>query len=220
MMTRIKKIRKYGFLGLLLLSVCACSAAIDPKIEEDGRESIIDKRWANKKVLIAYLSRTNNTKAVAEMIQRSTGGKLFAIELETPYPADYRTTVDQVAAENRTGYLPPLKTKLDSMKQYDLLFLGFPTWGMQLPPPVKSFLKEYNLQGKTIIPFNTHAGYGMGSSLETIEQLCPESYIAEAFSCKGGVERDGKLFVMEGGREKEVAKEIQTWLAKIRLENE
>ena len=116
------------------------------------------------KVLIVYLSRTNNTKAVAEIIHRQVGGTLVALELENPYPENYQAIVDQVARENETGYLPPLKTKIDSLEKYDVVFVGFPTWGMQLPPPLKSFLSQYDLSGKTVVPFNTNAGYGIGSS--------------------------------------------------------
>jgi hypothetical protein len=67
----------------------------------------------DKKVLIVYLSRTNNTKAIAEFIHQKVGGTIVALELERPYPADYNATVQQVAEENETGYLPPLKTKID-----------------------------------------------------------------------------------------------------------
>ena len=85
------------------------------------------------KVLIVYLSRTNNTRAVAGIIHQQVGGKLIALELTNPYPENYRAIVDQVARENETGYLPPLKTKIDSIDKYELVFVGFPTWGMQLP---------------------------------------------------------------------------------------
>lgn len=93
---------------------------------------------SERKILVVYLSRTNNTKAIAEFIQQKVGGTMVALELETPYPADYNATVQQVARENETGYLPPLKTKIDLIEQYDVVFLGFPNWGIQLPPPVKS----------------------------------------------------------------------------------
>jgi flavodoxin len=131
---------------------------------------------AEKKVLIVYLSRTNNTKAIAEIIQQKVGGRLVALELETPYPADYNMTVQQVVHENETGYLPPLKTKIEGFEQYDVLFLGFPTWGMELPPPVKSFLHQYDLKGKTVIPFNTNGGYGPGNSFQTVRELCPKKH--------------------------------------------
>jgi flavodoxin len=172
-----------------------------------------------KKILIVYLSRTNNTKAVAEFIQQRVGGTMVALELETPYPADYNATVQQVARENETGYLPPLKTKIDRIEQYDYVFLGFPTWGMQLPPPMKSFLRQYSLKGKTVIPFNTNAGYGEGSSFQTIRELCPQSTVLEGFVTRGGIERDGQLLDIKEARAEEVRKEVESWLRKIKMLN-
>jgi len=169
------------------------------------------------KVLIVYLSRTNNTKAIAEMIHNKVGGTLVALELENPYPQNYRQIVDQVANENATGFLPPLKTKIANIQNYDVVFIGFPTWGMQLPPPIKSFLKQYNLSGKTIVPFNTNAGYGIGSTFETVKALAPNSKILEGFTIKGGVERDGIYYVMEGEKEKQAKGEIMRWLTKIKV---
>lgn len=162
-----------------------------------------------KKVLIVYLSRTNNTKAIAEIIRQNVGGTMVALELETPYPADYNATVRQVARENETGYLPPLKTKVDRVDEYDVVFLGFPTWGMRLPPPVKSFLRQYSLKGKTVVPFNTNAGYGEGGSFQTVRELCPQSAILEGFVTKGGVERDGRYLVIKEARAEEARREVK-----------
>ena len=170
---------------------------------------------AEKKILIVYLSRTNNTKAIAEIIHQKVGGRMVALELETPYPADYNATVQQVVRENETGYLPPLKTKIDRIEQYDLVFLGFPTWGMRLPPPVKSFLRQYSLKGKTVIPFNTNGGYGVGSSFQTVEELCPQSTVLQGFTTRGGSERDGQYLAIKEARAEEASKEVETWLKKI-----
>jgi flavodoxin len=172
---------------------------------------------AEKKVLIVYLSRTNNTKAIAEIIQQKVGGRLVPLELEKPYPADYSATVQQVVRENETGYLPPLKTKIDRIEQYDVVFLGFPTWGMQLPPPVKSFLHQYSLKGKTVIPFNTNGGYGVGSSFQTVTELCPQSTVLQGFTTKGGSERDGQYLAIKGARAEEAQKEVESWLRKIKI---
>lgn len=172
---------------------------------------------ASKKVLIIYLSRTENTKAVAEIIHQNVGGDLMKLELENPYPEDYKAIVAQVQKENETDFFPPLKTKIDHIEEYDVIFIGFPTWGMKLPPPMKSFLNQYNLKGKTIIPFNTNAGYGIGSSFETVKELAPNSKILEGFSVEGGKERDGILFVMKGKKERTVRNEVQKWLQKINL---
>ncbi|GAA3958722.1 flavodoxin family protein [Mucilaginibacter dorajii] len=170
-----------------------------------------------KKILIVYLSRTNNTRAIAEIIHSYVGGKLVALELQKPYPENYRETVQQVVKENETNFLPPLKTKIDSFEMYDVVFVGFPTWDMKMPPPMKSFLHEYNLGGKTVIPFNTNAGYGVGSGFDSVKQLCPRSKVLEGFSIKGGIERDGVLFVMNGQKEKQAQNEIKTWLQTIKI---
>lgn len=170
-----------------------------------------------KKILIVYLSRTNNTKAIAEIIQKSVGGTLVALKLEKPYPENYQAIVQQVVNENETGYLPPLKTKINSIQNYDVVFVGFPTWGMKLPPPMKSFLKQYDLSGKTVIPFNTNAGYGVGSSFDTVKELCKNSKVLEGFTMKGGIERDGVYFVIKDEKAKEAEKKVKEWLQKIKL---
>ena len=195
----------------VLFSVTSCSQ----KTDKDNK--IVSVSADSSKTLIVYLSRTKNTKAVAEIIHSKVGGKLVALELQNPYPENYKAIVDQVAKENETGFLPPLKTTIDSIEKYDTIFIGFPTWGMQLPPPVKSFLKQYDLSGKTIIPFNTHAGYGVGSGFQTVKTLAPNSKVLEGFSTKGGVERDGILFVMEGEKVTEVKSGVEKWLRKIKV---
>jgi flavodoxin len=187
-------------IGLCILSGCSSAQSM-----------------SSKKILIVYLSRTNNTKAVAEIIQRNVGGTLIALELEKPYPENYQQTVQQVVSENETGYLPPLKTEIDSIEKYDVVFLGFPTWDMKMPPPMKSFLHKYNFSGKTIIPFNTNAGYGVGSGFQTVKELCPNSNVLDGFFITGGVERDGKYFVIKDEKAKEAETKVKKWLQKIKV---
>ena len=195
---------------VLLISDCSSSRG-------KNMNAKINSTSDTGKVLIVYLSRTNNTKAIAEIIQRNVGGTLVALELEKPYPENYQQTVQQVVKENETDYLPPLKTKIDSIDKYDVVFLGFPTWDMQMPPPMKSFLHQYNLRGKTVIPFNTNAGYGVGSGFKTVKELCAASKILEGFEITGGVERDGVYFVIKDERAKEAETEIKKWLQKIKV---
>lgn len=169
------------------------------------------------KILVLYLSRNNNTGVIADFIHQKVGGRIVALELKTPYPTDYKETVEQVSRENETGYLPALKTKIDGIEQYDFLFLGFPTWGMQLPPPVKSFLHQYELKGKTVIPFNTNGGYGPGNSFQTIRELSPQSTILQGFVIRGGSERDGEYLAIKGARAEEAKKKVEGWLKQIKM---
>ena len=193
-----------------LISSCSPS---ETKNKYAKLDSILD----SNKVLIVYLSRTNNTKAIAEIINKIVGGKLVALELEKPYPESYQATVQQVVKENETAYLPPLKTKIDSIQNYDVVFVGFPTWDMKMPPPMKSFLHQYNLTGKTVIPFNTNAGYGVGSGFQTVAELCPNSKVLEGFEMTGGVERDGKYLVIKDEKVKEAETKVKKWLQKIKV---
>ncbi|MDN3655461.1 flavodoxin [Ferruginibacter paludis] len=172
---------------------------------------------STKNILIVYLSRTGNTKVIAEIIQRNVGGKLVAIELQKPYPENYRQTVQQVVNENETGYLPPLKTIIDSIEKYDMVFVGFPTWDMKMPPPMKSFLHQYNFAGKAVIPFNTNAGYGVGSGFETVKELCPNSKVLEGFEIKGGIERDGIKLAIKDEKATAAAIKVKQWLQKIKV---
>jgi len=196
--------------ALLLISSCSSAEMKNFDVKNDTTNR-------SKKVLIVYLSRTNNTKAIAEIIYKNIGGTLVALELEKPYPENYSATVQQVVRENETGYLPPLKTKIDSIENYDFVFVGFPTWDMKMPPPMKSFLKQYNLTGKTVIPFNTNAGYGAGSSFQTVKELCPNSNVLKGFEITGGVERDGVLLAIKDEKRKEAETKVKEWLQKIKL---
>src|SRR6266498_4480681 len=190
---------------LLLIALCISSGC-------SNAQSV-----SSKKILIVYLSRTNNTKAIAEIIHNYVGGTLVALELEKPYPENYQATVQQVVNENETGYLPPLKTRIDSIQNYEVVFVGFPTWDMKMPPPMKSFLHQYNLSGKTVIPFNTNAGYGVGSGFEMVKELCPNSKVLDSFEITGGVERDGQYLVIKDEKAKEAETKVRKWLQKIKV---
>lgn len=202
--------------GLLIATViCLISSCTKAQNSSSGTENNL----TGKNILIVYLSRTNNTKAIAELIQKEVGGKMVSLELQQPYPENYQAIVDQVAKENADGFLPPLKTKIDSIENFDVIFLGFPTWGMQLPPPMKSFLRQYDLKGKTLVPFNTNAGFGIGSTFQTVKELAPSSNILEGFSMQGGKERDGVYLVIQGEKEKQAKAEIIKWLKTINIKN-
>ena len=196
--------------SFLLISDCSSSPTKDSNANKGSTLDSIQ-------VLIVYLSRTNNTKAIAEIIQHNVGDTLVALELEKPYPENYQQTVQQVVKENETGYLPPLKTKIDSIQNYDVVFVGFPTWDMKLPPPMKTFLHQYDLKGKTIIPFNTNEGFGVESGFQTVKELCPNSKVLEGFEIKGGVERDGVYFVIKDEKAKGAEAKVKKWLNKIKV---
>jgi flavodoxin len=199
-------------LSVFVLLISSCSSS-----QTKNLNAKMDSTLHPNKILIVYLSRTNNTKAIADIIHKNVGGTLVALELEKSYPENYQQIVQQVVKENEQGYLPPLKTKIDSIEKYDVVFVGFPTWDMKMPPPMKSFLHQYDLSNKTVIPFNTNAGYGVGSGFETVKELCPHSKVLEGFEMKGGVERDGVYLAIKDEKAKEAETQVKKWLQKIKF---
>lgn len=210
-----------GMNQMLMLVLVAASMACSFSCSKASAEAEprIATTQGSGRTLIVYLSRTQNTKTLAELIQQQVGGDLLAVELVTPYPTDYKANVNQVDRENDEGYLPPLKTRIANLKDYDIVFVGFPTWDMQLPPPMKSFLRTHDLSGKTVIPFNTNGGYGKGSSFDAVRELCPDSKVLQGLSIDGGREREGILLALKGERFEEVRAQVAQWLRDIRVLN-
>ncbi|WP_254547256.1 flavodoxin [Halomarina pelagica] len=169
------------------------------------------------RVLIVFFSRTENTQAVAEIIQQEVGGDLFEVHPAEPYPVDYDTLVSQVDEENEAGYTPPLKCNVENIGAYNTVFFGAPTWDMQLPPPMKTFLSEHDLSGKTVVPFNTNGGYGVGSSFQTVAERSPNADVLEGFSTRGGLERDGIYLAIKDERREEVHTGVTDWLQNLQI---
>lgn len=122
-----------------------------------------------------------NTRIIADQIHEAMVGDVFEIQTVKPYPSDYDKVVDQAKKEQDSDYKPELKTKVENIGSYDVIFIGYPNWWVTLPMPVEKFLSEYDLSGKTIIPFCTHEGSGFGRSVDDIKELCPNSTIADGF---------------------------------------
>lgn len=173
------------------------------------------QRMKAPKTLIVYYSRTGNTKAVAELIQQEVGGDLAQIETKTSRPSNYRAEVEQNAREQEQSVKPALKSNLPDLKQYDRIFIGSPTWNMALPQAVVSFMANNDFAGKTVIPFNTNGGYGVGSVFTQIKQGTSGARVLKGFSIKGGEEINGILLAIKGNRRVTVSKEIRTWLTSI-----
>jgi flavodoxin len=152
------------------------------------------------KCLIAYFSRpgnnyvggkilnlpVGNTRVVAKMIQEMTNGDLFHIEAVDAYPEDYTETTEVAQKELRANARPKLTSHLESMASYGVIFLGYPNWWGTMPMPVCTFLEEYDFSGKSIVPFCTHEGSGLGRSVADIGKLCPKSTILDALAVRGG----------------------------------
>lgn len=156
-------------------------------------------------VLIAYYSWSGTTRRLAQVIQRFVGGEVFEIVPAAPYPSSYDETVRQAREEIRRGYKPPLKSKLDTIEPYRVIFVGSPNWWGTIAPPVASFLSSYDFSGKVVAPFFTHGGGGLQRMLSAVKQLCSNSTVLEPLvAYEGDVNSAEKL--------------VSSWLKRISLE--
>lgn len=181
----------------------ACAAMLGFSGPAQAREK--SEKAANaKKVLVVYYSRSGNTKQMAGYIKEMMGGDTVELIPETPYPAEYRATTAQAKRELEADFKPALKTKVKNLKSYDIVFVGTPNWWNSVSGPLRTFLSEYDLSGKTVVPFVTHAGSGMGGIQADVAALCPKSTVLQ-----------GKA--LWGSSVKEEREDVADWLRKIQL---
>ena len=150
--------------------------------------------------LITYFSRADenyfsgalrvipkgNTEIAAELLQTITGADLFKIEPLIPYSKSYNECINQAQEDQRRNARPELVKYPDSLEKYDTIYLGFPNYWGTMPMAVFTFLERFNLADKTIRPFCTHEGSGMGHSEQDIRRLCPGAKVEKGLPIHGG----------------------------------
>ena len=138
------------------------------------------------KTLVAYFSRTGNTRDAAAQIQQITGGTMFEIRATHAYPAEYRATTDQAKQELESNFRPQLTADVATMDSYDTVFIGYPNWWGTLPTACFTFLEKYDFSGKTLVPFCTHEGSRLGRSAADIQTTCPKATVHKGLALRGG----------------------------------
>lgn len=169
------KLRRNVILSLATAAVsCILLAGCVPKI-------VIPAEEKAARSMIIYYSWSGNTKGLAEQIRQKTGAELVRLELVTPYPEEYADCVAEYKKERSGGTWRELKTRIVNLEDYDVIYIGYPIWAGTIPPPIIRLLGQYDFSGKTIVPFCTHGGGGIGKSLADLAALAPNSTIGEVF---------------------------------------
>ncbi|MBR1552054.1 MAG: flavodoxin [Muribaculaceae bacterium] len=152
------------------------------------------------KILIAYYSRRGenyvngaiknlalgNTEVVAAKIKALLPqADVFQIDTTYEYSKSYMTCIEEAKKELREKARPEVKNPLPGIEQYDTIILGYSNWWGTMPMVCYTFLESYDFTGKTIIPFCTNEGSGMGSSVRFIKQLCPSATVLSGISIHG-----------------------------------
>ena len=155
-----------------------------------------------KRVLIVYFSHSGNTRELANQIHRNVGGDLFEIVTVQPYPREYKEVLAVAKRERDSQFRPKLSKRVKNLDDYDLVFLGYPNWYGTLPMALMTFLEENDLSGKTIVPFCTHGGGGLGKGVEDIQRLAPRATLLEGLAVKGALVKTAKG-------------DVENWLRKL-----
>lgn len=140
-----------------------------------------------KKILVTYFSWGGNTQALAEAIQRQTNADIYRIEPLVPYTTDYQTLAYQISNKEKSDNArPAIKDTFSALNSYDIIFVGCPVWWFDAPMIIHTFLecKDYNFEGKTIIPFCTYAT-ATYETLNDIINATPKSNHLEGLGIRG-----------------------------------
>ncbi len=150
--------------ALLAISLSACSQSKKPELK-------------SMKTLVAYFSATGVTKGAAQQLAQAAGGTLYEIQPEQPYTnadLDWRNKQSRSSVEMQDkSSRPAIKGKLDNMADYDIIFVGFPIWWYTCPTIINTFIEQYDLKGKTVIPFATSGGSNIDKACDDLKAAYP-----------------------------------------------
>ena len=131
--------------------------------------------------LVAYFSASGVTAKVAETLAEAIGADIFEIEPKVPYTEADLNWMDKKARStiemNDPASRPEIAIKRDNMKDYDTIFVGFPIWWYVAPSIINTFVESYDFAGKTLIPFATSGGSGMGKTVDVLRPLCSDKAV-------------------------------------------
>lgn len=196
---------------VLLLSFVGCSHNtdhFDTSISSTENSKQINENTSNKNstdtnILIAYFTMADfvpegadassyatpsvgNTETAALKIQELIGGDLFAVKTVNDYPSDHRECSAIAEEEMKSDDRPELSSHIDNIDKYDVVFIGYPIWWYIEPMAVRSFIDEYDFEGKTIIPFCTSMGADIAESEKNIESLAEGATVLDGITIRAG----------------------------------
>lgn len=197
-----------GTLAFALCAIVLCAFAVQENT--DASETVVSKQQiptavsrTRDKVLVAYFSvpetdgvdassgasrlisngkLQGNTEYVATVISEATGGDLFEIKTVHTYPGTHKELIDAAKKESDEDARPALATHIKNLKEYDVVFVGFPNWWYDMPQPLYTFFDEYDFSGKTIVPFCTHGGSRFSDAIKTIREIEKNATVLDGYA--------------------------------------
>lgn len=183
-----KEIMLIGIIVAVIVLVVRCFIYFRDKSElviiEDNNSSENSSINNDSKVLIVYYSRTGNTEELAKIISDKVNGDLFKIETVKEYPSEYQEMTD-VAQEEKNNNTRPVIKETRSVREYDTVFIGCPIWWGTCPMAMFTYIESQDFTGKTIIPFTTSGGSGLGTVEDDIKESSNAKNYLKGFTVSG-----------------------------------
>lgn len=165
------------------------------------------ENYKDKKSIIIYFSRTDenyavgyidkgNTEVIAEYIKDITGADMFKVEPKNPYSKDYDTCIKE-AKERQNNHDAPIKDNVPDLSDYEVIYIGSPVYWSDMPEELVTALKDIDFTGKTIRPFTTHEGSGLGSIPSQIKRVCKGAIVTDGLAVEGTMVYQSKQRVEE-----------------------
>ncbi len=204
-------------LGAALLSVSCVSETKDRKsnkqetykMNTDGKKLVVFFSHTGENYNVGYIEK-GNTHIIADMIAEAVGADIFEIVPEKSYPLDSYDECIEVAKQEKQANARPAIKGDKAIEDYDVIFLGYPNWWGEAPMCVYTFIDKHDWTGKTVIPFITHEGSGMGGTDRKI-----------AAACKGADVAVGKGLAVQGKVAQEdqagAQRSVDNWLSGLKM---
>lgn len=204
-------------LGLILLAA-SCSASTKDNGENkkektenmktDGKKLVVFFSHTGENYNVGYLEK-GNTHVIADMIAEATGADMFEIKPVKEYPKVYDECIVVAKREKQANARPEIKDDI-AIEDYDVIFLGYPNWWGEVPMCVYTFIEGHDWKGKTVIPFITHEGSGMGGTDRKIASACKGADVAVG----KGLAIQGKVAQENRGQSQ---KTVKNWLDNLKI---
>lgn len=148
------------------------------------------------KTLVAYFSHSGNSQVIARAFAEVLNGDLFEIKAKHVYSNHYNTVVEEAKRELNAKARPALIHPLPDLKEYDTIVIGYPNWWGTMPMPCFTFLESVDFSHKTIIPFCTHEGSGMGRSEQDLQNICSSAQVLKGLAIRGSAVQKAQQSIM------------------------
>lgn len=158
---------------------------------KDGKALVVFFSHAGDNYAVGNV-KVGNTKKIADFIAEKTGADVFEIVADKNYDMAYTPLTELAKKEQQDGELPSFKGEIENIYQYQTIFIGGPVWWGTYPQVMFTFFKQYDLNGKTILPFTTHEGSGLGNCVEDVKTAYPNATVMEGLAIRGKDAQEGK----------------------------